>query len=70
MDSLVVYINAGTGTLFSHNFFIFPTKNRVFVIFLHYLHYSFIVFMLIILTFLNISQKSVPVPAFIYTILT
>ena len=40
-------------------FFIFPTKNRVFVIFLHYLYYSFIVFISIILIFLNISRKKV-----------
>ena len=45
-------------------FFIFPTKRRVLVIFLHYLYYSFIVFILIILIFLNIFR------IFIHTTLT
>ena len=42
-------------TFFRHfldfNFFVFSTKNRVFIIFLHYLYYSFIVFISIIFIF-------------------
>ena len=53
------------------NFFIFPTKNRVFVILLHYLYYSFIVFTLIVLIFSKyFLKKSCPIPASIHTTLT